>query len=165
MGFYSLLDVTPNMMTIILSTILIGLSVHFSINIISGYTNNRNQGLNIEDSIQEALQHFGPSIIKGGITTGVAFFTLIVSEVQVIQTIGIMLGVSIILTMLASIINLPTLLLIRERVIINLPDLYSVKDMSYPFFAWIVKLIGKHRWIMVIVLLFFGPSGPIVLFV
>ena len=155
MGFSSFLVEYLSMMTAMMSVILIGLGIDFSVHIISGYTEKRNQGLDIQISIQETLLRFGPGIITGGITTGLAFLTLMISETVGMQEMGLMAGVGLIFTMLATIIILPTMLIIRERLLKNFNKALPPKDVSYPFLGRIAEFTAKYRWIMGISFLLF----------
>ena len=146
MGFSSFLVEYLSLMTAMMSVILIGLGIDFSVHIISGYTEKRNQGLDVAVSMQETLQRFGPGIMTGGITSGVAFLTLMVAETEGMQEMGIMAGVGIIFTMLATIIILPTMLIIRERVLKKINKSLPTKDVSYPFLGQIAQFISRYRW-------------------
>ena len=148
MGFSSFLVEYLSMMTAMMSVILIGLGIDFSVHIISGYTEKRNQGLDVQISMQETLLRFGPGIMTGGITTGMAFLTLMISETVGMQEMGLMAGVGIIFTMLATIIILPTMLVIRERLLKNFNKSLPPKDVSYPFLGRIAEFTAKYRWIM-----------------
>ena len=148
MGFSSFLVEYLSMMTAMMSVILIGVGIDFSVHIISGYTEKRNQGLDVQISMQETLLRFGPGIITGGITTGLAFLTLMISETVGMQEMGLMAGVGIIFTMLATIIILPTMLVIRERLLKNFNKSLPPKDVSYPFLGRIAEFTAKYRWIM-----------------
>ena len=153
MGFSSFLVEYLSMMTAMMSVILIGLGIDFSVHIISGYTEKRNQGLDVQIAMQETLLRFGPGIITGGITTGLAFLTLMISETVGMQELGIMAGMGIIFTMLATIIILPTMLVIRERVLKNFNKSLPSKDVSYPFLGRIAIFTAKNRWFMGIIFL------------
>tara|TARA_B110001454_G_scaffold139769_1_gene129815 strand:- start:2739 stop:5015 length:2277 start_codon:yes stop_codon:yes gene_type:complete len=153
MGFSSFLVEYLSMMTAMMSVILIGLGIDFSVHIISGYTEKRNQGLDVQIAMQETLLRFGPGIITGGITTGLAFLTLMISETVGMQELGIMAGMGIIFTMLATIIILPTMLVIRERVLKNFNKSLQSKDVSYPFLGRIAIFTAKNRWFMGIIFL------------
>ena len=155
MGFSSFLVEYLSMMTAMMSVILIGLGIDFSVHIISGYTEKRNQGLDIQISIQETLLRFGPGIITGGISTGLAFLTLMISETVGMQEMGLMAGVGLIFTMLATIIILPTMLIIRERLLKNFNKSLPPKDVSYPILGRIAEFTAKYRWIMGISFLLF----------
>ncbi len=153
MGFSSFLVEYLSMMTAMMSVILIGLGIDFSVHIISGYTEKRNQGVDVRISMQETLLRFGPGIITGGITTGLAFLTLLISETVGMREMGIVAGLGIIFTMLATIIILPTMLVIRERLLKNFNTSLPPKDVSYPFLGRIAVFTAKYRWNMGILFL------------
>ncbi len=153
MGFSSFLVEYLSMMTAMMGVILIGLGIDFSVHIISGYTEKRNQGLDVRISMQETLLRFGPGIITGGITTGLAFLTLLISETVGMREMGIIAGLGIIFTMLATIIILPTMLVIRERLLKNFNTSLPPKDVSYPFLGRIAVFTAKYRWNMGILFL------------
>jgi predicted RND superfamily exporter protein len=71
-----------------------------------------------------------------------------ISETVGMQEMGLMAGVGIIFTMLATIIILPTMLVIRERLLKNFNKSLPPKDVSYPFLGRIAEFTAKYRWIM-----------------
>ncbi|MDP6852851.1 MAG: MMPL family transporter [Candidatus Marinimicrobia bacterium] len=154
-GFSSFMVEYLNMMTAMMSVILIGLGIDFSVHLISGYTEKRNQGLDVFVSMEETLQRFGPGIMTGGVTTGLAFLTMIVSRTEGMREMGLMAGTGIIFTMLATIIILPTLLVIRERILRNYKKKFPVRDVSYPILGSIATNIAKIRrvWLGLFLLL------------
>ena len=133
--------------------VIIALGLDFSLHIISGYFERRNQGLGVEVSIHETLQRFGSGILIGGIATGLAFLTLLFSEIKGIQEIGMTVGIGIIITMLATIIILPTILVIRERMLKKINTSLQKKDVSYLLLGQTAQLISKNRWVMMIILI------------
>ena len=151
LGVSSFLVDYLNMMTAMMSIVLIGLGIDSSIHIISGYTEKRNQGLDVAISMRETLQRFGPGIMTGGITTGLAFLTLIISETEGMQEMGIILGVGIIITMLATIVILPTILVILERTLKTINRSLPTKDISYPFLGQTAQFIARYRLVIIII--------------
>ena len=145
MGISSYLIEYFNMMTVMMTLTLIGLGIDFSVHIISGYTEKRNQGLGVQMAMQTTLQLFGPGIMTGGIATGFAFLTLMATESEGMQEMGIMVGIGIIITMLATFIILPTLLVILERMLKNINKSLPIKDVSYPFLGQIAQFIPRYR--------------------
>ena len=148
LGIASILVDYLSMLTAMISVILVGLGIDFSLHIISGYTEKRNQGHDVKVSIQDTLQRFGPGIMTGGITTGLAFLTLMISETEGMQEMGIVGGSSIIVIMLATIIILPNMLIIRERILKNINKTIPIRDVSYPFLGGIAKFVARNRLVM-----------------
>ena len=144
MGFSALLIDHLSIMTAMMGVILIGLGIDFSVHIISGYSEKRHQGFTVYESMYETLTRFGPGIITGGFTTGIAFLTMIIGDSTGIQEFGLIAGFGIIITMIATIIILPTLLVIRERFIKNFDKQLQVKDVSYPFLGKIAESTSSN---------------------
>ena len=77
LGIYSFFMKSINLISIIALIIIILLSLGNCILLISGYMEKRKQGMNIEASMQEALQRFGSGLIIGGCVVGLFLLTLI----------------------------------------------------------------------------------------
>jgi len=104
-----------NMMTSMMAVVLAGLGIDFSIHIISAYTEMRQKGENISATLRYTLGTTGQGIVTGGLTTAAAFLTMLISSNAGMKEFGLTLGVGIIMTMIASILTLPTFLVLRDR--------------------------------------------------
>ncbi|MCD4657139.1 MAG: MMPL family transporter [Planctomycetes bacterium] len=102
------------MFTAICSFILIGLGIDFMIHIISRYAEERGYGKSIEESISKALNHTGPAVIVGGLTTSAAFVALVVSSMDGIVEFGIATGAGVFFQLIATFVLLPSLLVSKE---------------------------------------------------
>ena len=116
-GFAALTVGSLNIMTSMFAVILIGLGVDFSIHIISVFTESRAEGQTLSQALQTALLKSGKGIITGGITTSFAFFTLMISETAGMFEFGVVAGSGVIFCMLATILVLPTLLALRDKML------------------------------------------------
>ncbi|MCD4795376.1 MAG: MMPL family transporter [Bacteroidales bacterium] len=115
-GFAALTVGSLNMMTSIFGVILIGLGIGFNIYIISGYIENRSKGMSIAEAVKTTFSKTGNAILIGATTTSLAFFTLMVSENIGMKEFGLISGVGILLTMLASFVVLPALLTLFDKI-------------------------------------------------
>ncbi|MCP4583254.1 MAG: MMPL family transporter [candidate division Zixibacteria bacterium] len=106
-----------NIMTSMFAVILIGLGIDFSIHIISLYFERRAIGDNVSRAIEHTLSRSGSGIITGGLTTAIAFLTLMISQTRGIKEMGLVLGVGILSVMITTLLLLPALLVTRERII------------------------------------------------
>ncbi len=104
-----------NMMTSMMSVVLAGLGIDFSIHIISSYTEMRQKGNDIHATLRYTLGTTGRGILTGGFTTAAAFLTMLISSNAGMKEFGLTLGVGIIMTMIASMLTLPVFLVLRER--------------------------------------------------
>jgi hypothetical protein len=144
MGFSALLIDYLSIMTAMMGVILVGLGIDFSVHIISGYSEKRHQGFAVHESMVETLTRFGPGIITGGFTTGIAFLTMMIGDSTGIQEFGLIAGLGIIITMFATIIILPTLLVIHERLLKTYEKQLQIQDVSYPFLGNTAVRVFKH---------------------
>ncbi|MFP4548806.1 MAG: efflux RND transporter permease subunit, partial [Fidelibacterota bacterium] len=115
MGVSYLLVGTLNMFTAMVSVILVGLGIDFSIHIISVYTEMRKKGETIDDAMQITFAKAGAGILTGGLTTAIAFLTLTTGRSAGIVEFGLVNGVGLVIVMLATLLILPTFLVIREK--------------------------------------------------
>ncbi len=147
LGIASLLVDNLNMSTAMMGVILVGLGIDFSVHIISSYTELRHTGLNILDTMRNALLNSGPGIITGGLTTAAAFLTMIVSDNRGMWEMGLISGFGIITTMLASLVTLPTLLVLRENILRKTDESFPVKDISYRFLGNTARHVTTHKFL------------------
>lgn len=106
-----------NLMTAMLSIVLLGLGIDFAIHIISGVTEWRAAGDSIHDAMRKTFLKSGKGIITGALTTAAAFLALLVSQSRGMKEMGIVTGVGLIAIMLATFLFLPVMLVFRERLI------------------------------------------------
>ncbi len=115
MGVSYLIVGTLNMFTAMVSVILVGLGIDFSIHIISVYTEMRKKGESIDDAMQITFEKAGAGILTGGLTTSIAFLTLTTGRSAGIVEFGLVNGIGLLLVMLATLLILPTFLVVREK--------------------------------------------------
>ena len=104
-----------NMMTAMLSIVLLGLGIDFSIHIIAGMTEWRAAGYSIAEAIQKTFLKNGKGVITGALTTSCAFLALLVSQSRGMKEMGIVTGVGLVAILLATFLFLPVMLVFRER--------------------------------------------------
>jgi len=152
MGVSYLLVGELNMFTSMMSVILIGLGIDFSIHIISVYTEMRKKGENIHDAMQITLNKVGAGIVTGGMTTAVAFLTLTTGRSSGIVEFGLVTGIGLIMVMLATLLILPTFLVMREK--------YQLKTVNIRYFIR-TKLFGMKPKKVVVVDISYRSLGKI----
>ena len=155
-----------NLMTSMMSVVLIGLGIDFSIHIISVYTEMRRKGEGVSSSLRYTLQKSGLGIITGGFTTAAAFLTMVISRTEGLKEFGVVLGVGIVMTMIAAITVLPTLLVLHERILNKLVKHRKTKppkDISYTFLGKLAHQAATKRTLSLVLILFailyFGYRG------
>ncbi|MFB0516837.1 MAG: MMPL family transporter, partial [Candidatus Neomarinimicrobiota bacterium] len=163
LGLVWLLVGRLTLFTAMIGVILIGMGIDFSIHIISVYTETRARGGDVLTSVQAALRKSGAGIITGATTTAIAFLTLLVADTDGMREFGWVLGVGIIMIMIATLIVLPTLVVLRERISERFRKearTKPVRDISYGFLGNMAQGLSR-RWAfslvaVVIVVGYFG---------
>lgn len=113
-GFIALFLQTLNLITSMFGVILLGLGIDFSIHLISGFLDRR-QELPLQPAMASSLQLVGPGVLTGAVTSAAAFLTLMLSESRGIAELGLVLGVGILATAASTFFFLPALLSVRDH--------------------------------------------------
>lgn len=129
-----------NLMTSMFSVILVGLGIDFAIHLISVFTEARAAGQDIHTALQTGLLKSGGGIITGALTTACAFLTLLISDSAGMEEFGLVAGTGVLLTMLATLITLPSLLVLRERILARRRS--DCRILPVPRFVLLGKMAG-----------------------
>ncbi len=139
-----------NIMTMMMAVILLGLGIDFSIHLISGFTERRAAGDNIAQSMEATFLKSGKGIITGAFTTACAFLTLLISHSRGMKEMGLVTGMGLLAILLATILFLPTLLVLRERRLDIKREkgkekrTFIRRDISFRFLGNLTVWLGKH---------------------
>lgn len=149
-GFVTLAIGSLNIMTSMFAVILIGLGIDFNIHVISTYNQMRAQNMSPEDAIKYTFKKSAGGILTGALTTALAFFTLMVSENQGMKEFGLVAGAGVIFCMLTSLVVLPALIVLHERIRTKKVSRIEQKmakldDKSKPFKRLENKLLKKRK--------------------
>ena len=145
-GFAAITLGELNIMTSMFSVILIGLGVDFSIHIISVYTEYRASGNSVGDSLKHTLLNSGKGIITGAFTTACAFLTLLVSRSAGMSEFGIVAGSGVIFCMLATLISLPAMLSLREKILRKFyRKEYKIQTTEFHFLEHLATFFTRNR--------------------
>lgn len=104
-----------NIMTAMYIVALLGMGIDFAIHLLSGYIQERDNGVDFKSSVENSLVKSGSGILTGGLTTAAAFFTLTVAKTGIMQELGIVAGLGILSELLVMILLIPPLLGQREH--------------------------------------------------
>ncbi|MBD3289121.1 MMPL family transporter, partial [candidate division KSB1 bacterium] len=139
-----------NIMTQMMSVILLGLGIDFSIHLISNFTEWRAAGNSIRTALEKTFLKSGKGVITGGLTTACAFLTMIISSSRGMKEMGIVTGVGLIAILLATMLFLPVLLVFRERRLDRKlakkggREAHIQRDISFRFLGRIGEFLGRH---------------------
>lgn len=115
LGTMYLLDIPFNVMTGMITSLTIGLGVAYSIHISSRYTLELERQGDLWAAMRTTVTGTGGALLGSAATTVGGFGTLALAILPVLQQFGIITGLTIIYTFLASVLVLPTLLALWTR--------------------------------------------------
>ncbi len=149
-----------NIMTQMMAVILLGLGIDFSIHLISGFTEFRAKGQSIQTALETTFLKVGRGVITGGLTTASAFLTMIISSSRGMKEMGLVTGIGLLATLIATFLVLPIFLVYRERHREKKIKDFSqkeLKDISFQFMGSAGNWLGHHfRWALLIALVLTG---------
>ncbi|PSQ96378.1 MAG: transporter [Bacteroidetes bacterium SW_9_63_38] len=117
-----------NLMTSTLGLILFGLGIDYGIHFYGRYAEERAQGQSIVDAVDTTFTSTGQAIAIGALTTAVALYVLTLADFKGFSEFGAVAGTGVIFAFLATVIVMPALLALFER--IRLLDLESAPGME-----------------------------------
>ncbi len=95
--------------TTVLMTVLIGVGTDYSIFILARHREERINGLPLFEAIKKSITWAGESIVTSGATVIISFFALATTSMVMLQTMGLIVGLGVIATLLASLTFAPAL--------------------------------------------------------
>ncbi|MBA2586816.1 MAG: MMPL family transporter [Chthoniobacterales bacterium] len=84
-----------NMVTVGFCAILIGLGVDFAILVFGRYQQTRDDGLNYEEAVRDAVSNLGRAIFFGALTTAVGFLALLLARSGGFTQLGVLIAIGI----------------------------------------------------------------------
>ncbi len=142
-----------NAFTAIISIVLLGIGIDFAIHLISRYSEVRSHNKSLEDSLSAAVKNSGGGILTGGLTTAIAFLTLMIAETKGIKEFGFTAGVGILLSLVAMFLILPSLIVYRERRLEKKGKNTVPPKVEFKFLGTIGNGISKAPVIILVVFL------------
>ncbi len=115
MGFTTLTIGHLNILSIVFTTILIGLGIDFGIHILERFKEERQQGNEILPALHKTLQGTGKGNFSGAITTAMAFGAMVLTDFIGIVELGWIAGWGILFCMVAMLLVLPALVTLEEK--------------------------------------------------
>lgn len=115
MGFTTLTIGHLNILSVVFTTILIGLGIDFGIHILGRFKEERELGNEILPALQKTLQGTGKGNFSGAITTAMAFGAMALTDFIGIVELGWIAGWGILFCMVAMLLVLPALITVEEK--------------------------------------------------
>jgi RND superfamily putative drug exporter len=95
-----------------LFSILIGVGTDYSVFIIMRYREERIKGSTREQAVHTSVTWAGESIVTSGATVVIAFFAMATSSFAMVQTMGLVLGMAIVVALLVALTLIPSILML-----------------------------------------------------
>jgi predicted RND superfamily exporter protein len=117
LGTMSVLDIPFNSETVVITSLAIGLGVDYSIHLGERFIDERARWDSLESSLSAALTGTGGALLGSAVTTACGFGVLALALSPPLHRFGTVTGLSIIYAFVACTTVLPSLLVVRERIL------------------------------------------------
>lgn len=108
-------NIALDIVTVLISSIGIGVGVDYSIHIYSRYQEGRRRGLDLEVAIKEAITTTGRAIVCNAGAVVLGFVILLCSSFPPLRYFGSLVTVTMLVASIGSLTLLPALVVLRER--------------------------------------------------
>ncbi len=115
LGYTTLIVGHLNIISVVFTTILIGLGIDFGIHILCRYREERQLGQKVSEALSNTLQKTGVGNLAGAVTTAIAFGAMAFTNFVGIIELGIIAFGGIMICFVGMIIVLPALIVLHER--------------------------------------------------
>ncbi|MDH3257134.1 MAG: MMPL family transporter, partial [Nitrospinota bacterium] len=156
MGYTTLSVGHLNIISVVFTTILIGLGIDFGVHILSRYREERRLGNEAYQAMRNTLQQTGRGNLAGAVTTAIAFGAMVFTDFVGIVELGIIASGGIVLCLLGMVLLLPALISIEERwrkPVYTLPERVGKRDALFE------KMYSHYYWIIFISLALLAWCG------
>jgi uncharacterized protein len=146
MGFTTLTIGHLNILSVVFTTILIGLGIDFGIHILERFKEERQQDNEILPALKKTLQGTGKGNFAGAITTAIAFGSMVLTDFIGIVELGWIAGWGILFCMVAMLLVLPALITVEEKW--RKPCYTQIKPTTAKQRGWVDKLFDHYYLII-----------------
>lgn len=105
-----------NIISGFLFSILSGLGIEYGIHFLHRYRELREEGLALEPAIEKLVPSTGRALISGSLTNAGVFAVIAAAQFRGFSEFGLIAAVGLILTLVVTVVGLPSLLVIGERI-------------------------------------------------
>lgn len=105
-----------NILTLSLGIILLGLGLDSGIHLLSRYREARETGLSSAVAFETVLLEAGPAITTCGLSSAAAFFAVSLTDFKLFSEFGLLTGIGMVMTLIATLLIFPALLRVLESI-------------------------------------------------
>jgi hypothetical protein len=110
-GFLRLFGWPLDIVTIMVSALVVGMGIDFSIHVLNRFREEQQKGISGEETVKVIIHNVGRPIISAGFSTFGVFAVLGISRMPVMRRFGMVTAVVILSAMLAALLILPLILI------------------------------------------------------
>lgn len=110
-GVMGFAGIELNLVTALLSSIMIGVGVDYTIHFLWRFRDERFAGYSAEESVERALGTTGRGIVFNGLSVVIGFAVLIISAFYPVRFFGLLVAISILASLVAALVVIPALVL------------------------------------------------------
>ncbi len=129
-----------NLLSVVFTPLLLGLGVDYGIHLLARYEEERGRGRSVRVALERTLLAVGPGVITAAFTAAACFLALTLTDFQGLRELGLITGLGILLSLAASMVVLPALVMLKERGWIEAapegPGLFSEASRPFMPFAY-----------------------------
>lgn len=122
-GIMALLGIQINVVSYLTFNLLLIVGVSDGIHIITKYYGQLSRGLSKRDAIYEVLHRIGTALFLTSFTTATGFFSLIITNIRIIQEFGLLMAGGVMIIFAITITIIPALLLMAKE-----PESHIIKN-------------------------------------
>jgi predicted RND superfamily exporter protein len=111
-GVMGFAGIELNLITALLSSIMIGVGVDYSIHFLWRYRDERRNGLSPEQAVERTLRTTGRGIVFNALSVVLGFAVLVISAFYPVRFFGLLVAVSILASLAGALVVLPTLVIV-----------------------------------------------------
>jgi uncharacterized protein len=130
-----------NIVTSVVATLLIGLYVDYSINMMKRYGDELRKRKDSRSALEIMLTKTGATITASGLTTSLSFFSIIITKFEGLHELGITAGIGVILCLVTNLFLMSSLLLWTSG-----NKIESIQPDKEPSLGieWLIRLVTRH---------------------
>lgn len=147
MGFTTVTVGHLNILSVVFTTVLIGLGIDFGIHIIERYREERILGRDLPTALQKTIQGTGKGNFAGAMTTAMAFGAMTLTDFRGIAELGWIAGGGILLCFISMLLVLPALITLEEK---NRNNVYPKPAVPLAGTGALDKFFNHYRWIILV---------------
>jgi uncharacterized protein len=116
LGFISLMGWTLDVMTVLIVSMIIGLGVDYGIHVTHRFLEEYTPGeTGVAEAMHVSVVRIGKTLVAGTVSTAGAFLVIAFSSMQPIRRFGLITALSLTVSLLASLLVLPSIITLIER--------------------------------------------------